>query len=125
MSAGRARLASANARLSDARRQLRDLRKLATVGVDGAKIGVRVAEYQRSIAVLRSPVEGVVVSVASVGDVLAPGATVAEVRRAGPARVTTWLSPEELGRVRVGTEAEVRADWFPAGPGGSPPSAGA
>ena len=90
------------------------------MAVDAAKVGVRLAEYQRELAVLRSPVDGTVVSVVSVGDVLAPGATVAVIRRDGPPRVTTWLAPEELGAVKVGTEAEVRADWFPAGLAGAP-----
>lgn len=120
VSSGRAQLASASAKLSDARRQLRDLRRLARVAVDAAKIGVQVAHYQRELSVLRSPVDGTVVSVASVGDVLAPGATVAEIRRDGPPRVTTWLAPEELGAVSVGTETEVRADWFPGGLGRKP-----
>jgi len=119
VSAGRAQLASAGARLSDARRQLRDLRRLALVGVDASKIGVQVAEYQRETAVLRSPVDGVVVRTASVGDVLAPGATVAEVRRSGDPRVTTWIAPDSVGAVQIGTAAEVRADWFSAGLGGS------
>ena len=70
VSSGRAQLSSASAKLSDARRQLRDLRRLARVAVDAAEIGVQVAEYQRELAVLRSPVDGTVVSVARVGDVL-------------------------------------------------------
>ena len=113
--AGRAKLSSASAKLSDARRQLSDLRRLARVGVSGAGIGVQVAQYQRELAVVRSPADGIVVSVVSVGDVLAPGATIAEVRREGPPRVTTWIAPETLGSVGVGTEAEVRADWLPGG----------
>jgi len=113
VASGREKLSSAGAKLSDARRQLGDLRRLALAGVDGAGVGVKVAEYQRSLAVLRSPVDGTVVSVAAVGDVLAPGATVAEIRRSGPPRVTTWLAPEQLRGVNVGTEAEVSADWFP------------
>ncbi len=117
---GRAQLSSASAKLADARRQLGDLRVLARVAVDAAKVGVRLAEYQRELAVLRSPVDGTVISVVSVGDVLAPGANAAVIRRDGPPRVTTWLAPEELGAVKVGTEAEVRADWFPAGLAGAP-----
>jgi multidrug resistance efflux pump len=120
VSSGRVQLASASTKLSDARRQLRDLRRLARVAVDGAEIGVQVAKYQRELTVLRSPADGTVVRVASVGDVLAPGATIAEIRRDGPPRVTTWLAPEELGSVSVGTEAEVRADWFPGGLGSKP-----
>ena len=115
VSAGRSRLSSASSKLSDVRRQLRDLRVLARVAVEAAEVGVGLAEYQHELAVMRSPADGTVVSIASVGDVLAPGATVAEVRPVGAPRVTTWLAPEELAGVRVGTAAEVRADWFPAG----------
>lgn len=114
---GRAKIASASAKLTDARGQLKDLRRLALVGVDGAEVGVQVAEYQRQLAVVRAPVDGVVVSVSSVGDVLAPGAPIADIRRSGAPRVTTWLAPDALGGVRVGTPVEVRADWFPGGPG--------
>lgn len=114
---GRAQLSSAGAKLNDARTRLRDLRRLTLAGVDGAGVGVQIAEYQCELAVLRSPVDGVVVSVVSVGEVLAPGATVAEVRRDGPPRVTTWVAPEDLGAVAVGSRVEVRADWFPVGSG--------
>lgn len=120
VASGRAKLSSAGAKLSDARVQLTDLRRLARVGVDGAKIGVQAAEYQRSLAVLRSPADGSVVSVAAVGDVLAPGATVAKIRRSGPPRVTTWLAPEQLADIEFGTQVEIRADWFPGGIGSSP-----
>ena len=40
---------------ADARRQLRDLRVLARVAVDAAKVGVRLAEYQRELAVRALP----------------------------------------------------------------------
>jgi len=115
VASGRAKLSSAGAKLSDARVQLTDLRRLARAGVDGAKVGVQVAEYQRSLAVLRSPVDGTVVRVVAVGDVLAPGATAAEIRRSGPPRVTTWIAPEQLADIEVGTQVEVSADWFPTG----------
>ena len=81
---------------------------------------MRVAEYQRSLAAVRAPVDGKVVRVARVGDVLVPGATVAEIREAAPPRVTTWLRRGAGARSRVGTEAEVRADWFPARSGRGP-----
>ena len=55
MSAGRAQLSSASAKLADARRQLGDLRVLARVAVDAAKVGVRLAEYQRELAVAALP----------------------------------------------------------------------
>jgi len=125
VTSGRAKLSSASAKLSDARVQLRDLRGLALAGAEGATVGVSAAEYQRSLATLRSPSDGDVVSVVAVGDVLAPGATVAEIRPSGPARVTTWLAPDRLRYVRVGTKAEVSADWFLTGTSGGIDSGGA
>jgi len=122
VASGRAKLSSAGAKLSDARAQLTDLRRLARAGVDGAKVGVQIAGYQRSLAILRSPVDGTVVSVVAVGDVLAPGATAAEIRRSGPPRVTTWIAPEQLADIEVGTQVEVSADWFPTGGDGGGPS---
>jgi multidrug resistance efflux pump len=114
VSAGRTQLASASAKLADARTQLKDLRVLARIAADAAEVGVRLAEYQRELAVLRSPVDGVVVSVVAVGEVLSPGATVAVIRRREASRVTTWIAPEGLGSLRVGSSAEVRADWLSA-----------
>jgi multidrug resistance efflux pump len=72
---------------------------------------VDLARYQRSLAEVTSPVTGVVVSVASEGDVLAPGATVAEIRRAGPGKVEAWLAPGDLRVVSVGAKANVSTDW--------------
>lgn len=109
--AGLTRLASAKGTLADARLQLRDLRELVSLSADASAIGVRVAEYQRGLATVRAPVSGVVVSVAREGDVLAPGAPVAVIRRTGNERVTTWVAPAELIGVHLGDVARVRSDW--------------
>lgn len=115
VASGRARLASAGAKLRDAQSQLKNVRALSRVAADAADVGVRLARYQRELAVLRSPVDGVMVRVANAGEVLGPGATVAEIRPDGARRVTTWIAPEDLGRLAVGSAAEVTADWFPMG----------
>jgi hypothetical protein len=60
---------------------------------------------------VRAPVDGVVVSVASAGDVLSPGATVAVIRRSRAVRVTTWIASAELRDVGLGDEVTVRGDW--------------
>ena len=124
MSTGRATLSSADAKLDDANTQLKDLRELSRVGVDAAEVAVELAEYQRELAVVHSPATGTVVSIASVGDVLSPGATVAVVRVPGAPRVTTWIAPERLQDISVGSRAEVAADWFPGAPGSSKPVPG-
>ena len=115
VASGRAQLSSARAKLADARTRLTVIRSLARVAADASAVGVQLAQYQRELSVIRTPVDGVVVSVISAGDVLASGATIAEVRTAAAPRVTTWIAPEDLGDLRPGTRATVRGDWF--GPG--------
>ena len=113
--AGLSRLASAGATLADARVQLGDVRVLARVAAGASAIGVRVAQYQRSLATVRAPASGAIVRVASIGDVLAPGATVAEIRDASIASVQTWLAPDDLPRVAEGDRVYVYGDWFASG----------
>ena len=109
---GLGRLSAASAKVSDARAQLRHLRTLARIAASASAVGVDLARYQRSLAEVMSPTDGVVVSVVSKGDVVAPGATIAEIRPAGPSRVTAWLAPRDLHAVSVGTAASIAADWL-------------
>lgn len=105
-------LSSATAKLADAEAQLDDARELAVIAADAASVPVSLSRYLRELAVVRSPVSGVVVSAVRVGDVLAPGATVATVRPGGRARVTTWIAPDALESVTAGTtRAVISADW--------------
>lgn len=117
---GLKKLDSARSRLSDARTQLENVRDLARIAADAADIGVDLARYQRELADVRSPVDGVVTSIATVGDVMAAGATVAVIRPEGPTRVSTWLAPEDLrfyvppplSSVRPPSRATITADWL-------------
>lgn len=117
VASGRAQLTAAGSKLADARAQLTDIRALARVAADASAVGVQLARYQRELAVIRTPVEGVVVSVVTAGEVLAPGATIAKIRRSSASYATTWVAPDDLGALRVGSRAEVRADWLSAGAG--------
>lgn len=110
LAAGRTELSSASAKVSDARAMLEDLRKVVVVAANASAVGVDVARYRRSLAEIRSPYDGVVLSTARVGDQLSPGATVATVRRAGPVRVTTWVTPEEAAGLKVGAWSLIRTD---------------
>lgn len=96
------------AKIRDARADLKRARTLAriaaknTTAVDGARNDL-------AQAVVKAPADGVVSSIVKPGDVVAPGATVAEVGR--PAHtVRVWLAPEEVSRVCVGDSATVTLD---------------
>lgn len=107
---GLGKLSSASAKVSDARAQLRHVRTLARIAASASGVGVDLAKYQRSLAEVRTPIGGVVISVVSAGDVVAPGATLAEIRRVGRTNVSAWLAPADLAEVSVGDTAFVTSD---------------
>ncbi len=117
---GLKKLDSARSKLSDARVQLESVRDLARIAADATEVGVEFARYQRNLAEVRSPVAGMITSVAKVGDVMAAGATVAVLRPDGPTRVSTWLAPEDLrfyvpspiSSFRQPARATITADWL-------------
>ncbi|MGC3994683.1 MAG: HlyD family efflux transporter periplasmic adaptor subunit [Propionicimonas sp.] len=101
----------------DARATLKDAKVLAEISADAAGIPVELARVQVGLAELTAPVSGVVVSAARTGDVLAPGASVVEIRPDGPSTVTAWLSPAQAAQVCLGDAATMRGDWMTAGAG--------
>jgi multidrug resistance efflux pump len=108
----RNKLHKAKSKIIEARGDLRRTRKLAVVAAEAATLGIDVAKNQKLLATVIAPASGVVVEAAKVGDVVAPGATVARIREGDANSVTTWLSPAQLSEVCLGSRAAVRADWM-------------
>ena len=108
-------LADADAKITDARQQLVDARELARIGAEASSIPVSLAELQVTLATVTSPVDGTVLSVADVGDQLAPGATLARIRTDEPSKVTAWLAPDQLAKICEGDPATVTGDWMATG----------
>ncbi len=95
-------------KLEDARAALKRNRKLAVIAADDTT-AVDTARVARERAVVRAPADGVVADIAHVGDVVAPGATVAVIAR--PALVVaTWLASEQADRICVDAPATVALD---------------
>jgi multidrug resistance efflux pump len=108
----RTKLQKARTKIIDARSELRRTRKLAVVAAQAAAVGIDVAKNQKLLATVTAPTSGVVVQAATVGQVVAAGATVATIRGATTNSVTTWFSPAQLTEVCLGTQATVRGDWM-------------
>jgi multidrug resistance efflux pump len=108
----RTKLHKARTKIIDARRELRRTRKLAVVAAQAATVGIDVAENQKLLATVTAPTSGVVVEAATVGQVVAAGATVATIREDVANSITTWLSLAQLTGVCLGTQATVRGDWM-------------
>lgn len=109
---GLSNIASGRAALADARGLLVDTQAIARIAVDTAAIGVTLARQQQALATVTAPVTGVVVAVADVGDLLAPGAVLATIRADGPATVRAWLAPDQVSRVCLADPARIRGDWM-------------
>lgn len=107
----RAQLDTASAQVSDAQTQVTNLISLAEIATQTAAISVRQARLAVSQTAVTAPVTGVVIQVASVGTVLAPGATLAKVRVPSES-VTTWLSQADAQNICTGDAATVTADWM-------------
>lgn len=112
---GLAKLADADAKITDARAQLVDARELARIGAEASAIPVTLAELQVTLTTVTSPVDGTVLDVASAGEQLAPGGTLARIRTDEPSRITAWLASDQLAKVCQGDTATVTGDWMPAG----------
>ena len=104
-------LAEAAEEVRDARAQLVRLHRLAEVAVETTAVGVELAQAQLDQATVTALHDGTVLTTAAAGDVLAPGATLVTIRRDGPSRLTTWLSPAQAATVCPGDVATVQADW--------------
>ena len=104
-------LDEAAADLRDARAELTRLRRLARVAAQTADVPVQLAESRVAETAVSAPEAGTVIWAAPVGARLAPGATVAVLRLAGPARATSWLSPAQAEATCLGDPAAVHTDW--------------
>jgi multidrug resistance efflux pump len=109
------RLNDASAKITDVRATLRDTKELAEIAASASGIPVEIARTQVALTELTAPVGGVVTSAAQVGDQLAAGASVVEIREDGPSTVTAWLSPAQATGVCTGDAARITGDWMPAG----------
>lgn len=100
-------------KLREARADLKRARTLAVIAADN-DTAVAQAQTARSRAVVTAPRDGTVSSIAQVGDMLAPGATVAEL--SAPAHIVQlWLAPAQAAEVCVGDAATVAFGADPAG----------
>ena len=104
--------------LADAQSTLSAVRRIAGAQLDAARAGVDLARWQRAQAKVRTDTDGIVVSAAQAGDVLAAGATVTVIRPDRPRTVTAWVSPSDAARVCRGSLATMSADWSDSVMGG-------
>jgi multidrug resistance efflux pump len=110
MDKGFATMAKGLSQLDSARRQLRDVRALAVINVSAQDIAVRLANDRRAAATITSPVDGVVTFTRTPGTAVMVGAPLVNIRPDGLLRVTTYMTPDQLAQVHIGSRATVGFD---------------
>lgn len=115
MDSGLAKIASGIEQIDTARDRLRDARELAVISRDAADLGVMLAQAALRQATIVSPVDGTVTYARTAGTAVMVGAPIVRVRPDGATQVVTYLTPDQLSRVRVGTGATVDFDSNEAG----------
>ena len=110
---GLRRIDKAKRTIRNARADLRRARSLAVIAA-GSDLNVRQARTARTRAVVTAPRDGIVTSIATVGELLAPGASAAQL--SSPAHlVELWLAPEQADRVCIGDPATLGFCTNPSG----------
>lgn len=113
MPSAAAQLSTARAALDDAEAQVEHARDTLSILVEGQRVAVLLAEGRLSAAKVTAPVAGVVTYARSAGTVVMVGAPVARIRPDGPSLVDTYLTGDQLARVRVGSVVQVTCDSLP------------
>jgi multidrug resistance efflux pump len=108
--AGLATVSSALSKLGDAIAKLQNARDLATAALPVRDQAVVTAKHQAARAIILAPADGVVTQAMHAGETAMVGAPVVKIRRAGPSRIDTWVTLEQLPLARVGVRALVTAD---------------
>lgn len=107
------KLNTAEDALADAKKQVKRVRDSLEIIADAQQILVDLAEAKRSQATIVSPVAGTVSYAAAQGTVAMVGAPIARIVPEESALVDTYLTGEQLGRVRAGGVADVTYDSAP------------
>ena len=116
IASGKAQLATGASALRDARKQLEKAQDVLTEVAKGQDILIDVARYRVRQATLYAPVSGIVTQARDAGTVAMVGAPLVRIRADGPTQVDSYLAPQQLTSVSVGSSATVNYDSNKAGP---------
>jgi len=87
---------------------------LAERKVDLARASGNALEVQREKLTLRAPIAGVIASkIANEGETAIPGATLMTITDLSKVRLVIYVPENQIGRVQVGQQAEIRIDSYP------------
>ena len=117
LAAGAAQLATAETQLATAadalhtaKQQVVRARDYVRIIASGVNVGIVLAEARRDQATISSPISGTVTQAAVKGTVAMVGAPLVSIAPDDPPLVDTYVSGDRLGKVHVGTVADITFD---------------
>jgi len=88
--------------------------KVAMAQLDAAQALAAQARQMASYCHITAPVAGIVThKLVEKGELVSPGAALVTISQLDPLKLTIYVTESELGKVKVGQQAEVRIDSFP------------
>lgn len=89
-------------------------KKMAEAQLRQAEANLSIVKIQHDNAVVKSPVDGVVLSLpVSEGEAVNPGSTLAAIGKVSELELTTYIDEKELGAVKIGQQASISVGAFP------------
>jgi multidrug resistance efflux pump len=110
LSTAAGKLATASDALRTAKKQVVNARNVTRIIAQNADVPVELAQAKRDLATIVSPVSGYVTQAATNGQVVIVGAPVVRIQQVAPALVDTFITPEQLAQVHVGSPADITSD---------------
>jgi len=89
-------------------------KKMAEVQLKQAEANLSMVEAQQARAIIKSPIDGVVLSLPfKEGELASPGSTLAAVGKVSELELTIYVDEKELGKVEAGQGAMIKVNAFP------------
>lgn len=110
LSTAAGKLATASDALKTAKTQVTTARDVTRIIAKNADVPVTLAEAKLDQATIVSPVTGVVTQAATTGQVIVVGAPLVRIKPEEPALVDTYVTPEQLAKVHLGSVADISYD---------------
>jgi len=104
---------SAKSKITDAKTKVKNAKSVLKIVSDASHIGIDLAEARRNQATILAPVSGVVTYAVPSGTVVVVGAPIVRIQPASAALVDTYLTAEQLQRIKLGSAAEIKYDSAP------------
>lgn len=104
------KIGQAQSKITDAKTKVKNARDVLKIVADSQQVAIDLAEARVAQATILSPYSGYVTMTAQQGSVAMVGAPIVRIQPDGPVEVNTYLTGQQLARVRVGSPADVTYD---------------